>query len=73
MLHFNNAKYRMAYIDTPESKRNKKAKRDVARCKNFTLDTMVKIGKASSDHAKRLVKVGKQYQYDVIGMDHYDP
>jgi len=70
-LHFNNAKCRIAYIDTPESKRNKKAKRDTDRCKNFTLDTMVKIGKASADHAKTLVKVGKQYKYDVIGTDRY--
>lgn len=70
-LHFNNAKCRIAYIDTPESKRNKKAKRDAARCKNFTLDTMVKIGKTSSSHAKTLVKAGKQYQYDVIGTDRY--
>jgi len=44
-LHFTNDKCRILYIDTPESYRNKKAKRDVKQCKNFTLDTMVKIGK----------------------------
>ena len=44
-LHFANNKWRILYIDTPESKRNKKAKRDVKQCKNFTLDTMVKMGK----------------------------
>jgi micrococcal nuclease len=70
-LHFNNAKCRIAYIDTPESKRNKKAKRDAKQCENLTLDTMVKIGKASSAHANTLVQVGKLYKYDVIGTDRY--
>lgn len=70
-LHFTNDKCRILYIDTPESKRNNKAKRDVRQCKNFTLDTMVKMGKQSTAHAKTLVKVGKSYKYDVIGKDRY--
>lgn len=70
-LYFNNNKCRIAYIDTPESKPNKKAKRDTERCKNLTLDTMIKIGKDSAEHAKTLVKIGKQYKYDVIGTDRY--
>lgn len=65
-LHFTNDKCRILYIDTPESKRNKKAKRDVKQCRNFTLDTMVKIGKLSTAH-----KVGKSYKYDVKGKDRY--
>ena len=70
-LHFTNDKCRILYIDTPESSRNKKAKKDSKSCKNFTLDTMVKLGKQSTAHAKELVKVGKQYKYDVIGYDYY--
>jgi micrococcal nuclease len=70
-LHFTNDKCRILYIDTPESYRNKKAKRDTKQCKNFTLDTMVKMGKQSTDHAKELVTVGKHYKYDVIGHDYY--
>ncbi|MBL1243498.1 MAG: thermonuclease family protein [Sulfurimonas sp.] len=71
-LHFTNDKCRILYIDTPESYRNKKAKRDVKQCKNFTLDTMVKIAKQSTAHAKTLVKVGKSYKYDVTGKDRYN-
>ncbi len=68
-LHFTNDKCRLLYIDTPESYQNQKAKRDTHQCKNFTLDTMVKIGKQSTAHAKTLVTVGKSYKYDVIGHD----
>ena len=70
-LHFTNDKCRILYIDTPESKRNKKAKRDANKCKNLSLDTMVKIGKQSTAHAKTLVKVGKSYKYEVKGKDRY--
>ena len=71
-LHFTNDKCRILYIDTPESYRNKKAKRDVKQCRNFTLDTMVKMGKLSTAHAKTLVRVGKSYKYDVTGKDRYN-
>ena len=71
-LHFTNDKCRLLYIDTPESKRNKKAKRDAKECNNLTLDTIVKMGKQSTIHAKTLVKVGKSYKYDVIGKDRYN-
>jgi len=70
-LYFTNDKCRILYIDTPESYRNKKAKRDVKQCRNFTLDTMVRIGKQSTAHAKSLVKVGRRYKYDVKGQDRY--
>lgn len=71
-LHFTNDKCRILYIDTPESYRNKKAKRDAKQCKNLSLDTMVKIGKQSTEHAKTLLTVGKSYKYDVIGKDRYN-
>lgn len=70
-LHFTNDQCRLLYIDTPESKHNAKAKRDTATCKNLTLDTIVKMGKQSTAHAKTLVKVGKQYKYDIVGHDRY--
>ena len=70
-LHFTNDKCRILYIDTPESSRNNKAKKDAANCKALTLDTIVKMGKQSTAHAKTLVKVGKSYKYDVIGKDRY--
>ena len=70
-LNFTNDKCRILYIDTPESKRNKKAKRDANKCKKLSLDTMVKIGKISTAHAKSLVKVGKAYKYEVKGKDRY--
>ncbi|QSZ41366.1 hypothetical protein GJV85_04345 [Sulfurimonas aquatica] len=71
-LNFTNDKCRLLYIDTPESKRNKKAKLDTKQCKNFTLDTMVRIGKQSTEHAQTLVEVGKSYKYEVIGKDRYN-
>jgi endonuclease YncB( thermonuclease family) len=71
-LHFTNDKCRMLYIDTLESKRNVKAKRDTKRCENLSLDTMVQIGKQATTHAKTLVKVGKSYKYDVKGKDRYN-
>jgi len=70
-LHFTNDKCRILYIDTPESKRNKKAKRDSNKCRNLSLDTIVKIGKQSTVYAKTLVKVGKTYKYEVKGKDRY--
>jgi micrococcal nuclease len=70
-LYFTNDKCRILYIDTPESMRNKKAKKDAKRCKNITLDTMVKMGKEATNHAKTLLKIGKSYKYDVLGQDRY--
>lgn len=70
-LHFTNDKCRLLYIDTPESKHNTKAERDAKSCNAFTVDTIVKMGKQSTTHAKKLVTVGKQYKYDVIGHDRY--
>jgi endonuclease YncB( thermonuclease family) len=71
-LYFNNAKCRIAYIDTHESRKNLKAKRDVGRCSTLTVDTTIKMGKAATKHAKSLVKIGKSYQYDVVGTDRYE-
>ena len=70
-LHFTNDKCRILYIDTPESKRNNKAKRDAQRCKSITIDTIVTMGMLSTKHAKKLVKVGKSYKYEVKGKDRY--
>lgn len=71
-LHFTNDKCRILYIDTPESSHNNKAKKDAANCKALTLDTIVKMGKQSTAHAKTLVTVGKQYKYEVTGKDRYN-
>lgn len=64
-------KCRLAYIDTPESRRNRKAKKDVSRCNGVTLDTMVKAGKEATKHASTLLKRGKSYRYEVLGHDRY--
>lgn len=72
-VEFNRGKVkcRMAFIDTPESRRNRKAKKDVAQCDGLTLNTMVKAGKAATKHAGTLLKVGKKYQYEVTSTDRY--
>jgi len=64
-------KCRIAYIDTPESKRNKRAKKFARKCPNVTLGTIVKAGKLATKHAKQLVQVGKKYRFDVVDRDRY--
>ena len=64
-------KCRIAYIDTPESKRNKRAKKFARKCPNVTLGTIVKAGKLATKHAKQLVKIGKKYKFDVVDKDRY--
>ena len=67
----NKIKCRIAYIDTPESKRNNRAKRFARKCPNITLGTIVKAGKLATEHSKQLVKIGNKYKFDVIDKDRY--
>ena len=64
-------KCRIAYIDTPESHRNSRAKRKAGVCAGVTLDRMVAAGKEAARHAGSLVSVGKSYRFDVRGHDRY--
>ncbi len=64
-------KCRIAYIDTPESHFNERAKRESRRCAGIVPQRMVEAGKAATRHAKSLVSVGKSYRFEVKGRDRY--
>lgn len=64
-------KCRIEYIDTPESRDNKKNKRDISECRGTTTKDMTSAGKSATRAAKRLLVLKKQYSYSVKGKDRY--
>jgi len=64
-------KCRIEYIDTPESKNNKKNKHDISNCRGITAKAMTSAGKSATRAAKRLLILKKQYYYNVSGKDRY--
>ena len=64
-------KCRIEYIDTPESKNNSKLKRDIKYCKDVSDKDMISAGKSATRAAKRLLKLGDEYFYQVHGKDRY--
>ena len=63
---------RLIGVDTPESKKNKKAKRDVIRSKK-DIDTITELGKESARHTRKLLKNKKEVyiETDVQEKDRY--
>lgn len=70
-IYFNDVKCRLAYIDTPESKKNKKAIKDSQECTGITPLSMVDAGIAAANFTKSSLQQGKSYQYQVIDTDRY--
>ena len=72
MYHGQLESIRLIGIDTPESKRNKKAKKDAERT-GQDLDTIITMGKQATEYVKELVKVGDMVslEFDVKQRDHY--
>jgi len=64
-------KCRIEYIDTPESRNNKKNKRDINDCRGITAKGMTSAGKSATRAAKRILTLKKQYFYIVHGKDRY--
>ena len=64
-------KCRIEYIDTPESKNNKKNKHDLSNCRGVTAKDMTSAGKSATRAVKRLLTLKKQYSYNVSGKDRY--
>ncbi len=60
---------RLAYIDTPESKRNNKAKKDIANCGSVNLDDVVNAGKQSSYYLAKYLKTKQTYHYTIVDKD----
>ncbi len=71
-VKFNDTTCRFAYIDTPESKRNDRAKSKVEDCTGLTLETMVDAGKQSASYLNSILELGRTYKYDVISTDKDD-
>jgi endonuclease YncB( thermonuclease family) len=71
LVFTNGDKCRLAYIDAPESKRNKKITRDVANCKNVLIEDIVWSGRFSKKYLKSIMKKGELYQYDIVAVDRY--
>ncbi len=64
-------KCRIEYIDTPESKNNSKLKRDIKYCRDVSTKDMISAGKSATRDAKRLLRLGDEYSYQVHGKDRY--
>jgi micrococcal nuclease len=63
---------RLIGVDTPESRRNKKAKKDAKRS-DQDLDTIIALGKKATEYVKRLVRPGNfvRLEFDVQQTDPY--
>lgn len=70
-VYFGEVHCRLAYIDTPESKNNDKARRDAGQCTGMTPDRIVGAGKAASDFTRSQLQLGKSYKFEVVDTDRY--
>lgn len=72
-VHFNHSTTicRLAYIDTPESKNNDKAKRDASECIGITPSYIVEAGIQSSSFLNSIMTIGDTYAYNIVDTDHY--
>lgn len=70
-VEFGNTVCRLAYIDTPESHPNEKAKRDISVCSEIAMGRVVEAGKLAAKFTSSQLSRGKSYKYDVVDVDHY--
>lgn len=68
-VYFNSVKCRLAYIDTPESKKNSRLKRILNNCNGVTQSFMLDAGRESSKFLSKHMEVGKKYKYNILGKD----
>jgi len=61
---------RLAYIDTPESRFNKKLQRDISRS-TLSAEEVIKAGRISKNYLKSIMKKGESYAFDVLTVDKY--
>lgn len=64
-------KCRIAYIDTPESRSNAKAMKDIATCPTMTAKEMVRLGKEASAFTQSILTIGERYAITITGSDHH--
>lgn len=63
-------KCRLLYIDTPESKNNKKARRDAKKC-NVDVHSIKRAGQDSTYFVRELVRKGENYTIQTDSKDRY--
>lgn len=70
-VQFQDVRCRLAWIDTPESKPNKKAKKDsqTSRIEGVTVSEIVKAGRISSSYLKSIMQKGHSYRFSVISKE----
>lgn len=68
---FHKTTCRLLYIDTPESRKNKKATRDVANCNNVGINDIVEAGRYAKRYLKSIMRRGSFYEVKVKGTDRY--
>ncbi len=66
----NRVTLRLIGIDTPESKRNKKFKREVLKC-GVSDEVMLEMGKKATNFAKRYFSAGEKIKYKSYGKGKY--
>jgi len=62
---------RVAYIDTPEKRKNRKYKRDISRCAYLAREEMVKAGKLATEYAKKQLPRGSKIKFFTVDKDRY--
>lgn len=63
---------RLAYIDTPESKPNAKAKRDMQKGRGgVTVNEIVSAGRLSTRYVKSILRKGTPYRVNIKGNDRF--
>ncbi len=70
-VRFSQTTCRLAYIDTPESKSNNKAKKDIRKDPRVSINDVVKAGRISKNYLKSIMRKGKVYSFDVTTIDRY--
>jgi len=69
-VDFGNTICRFANIDTPESKPNPRLNMFLEKsCRGVTARFILKAGEESAEKLNELLKVGRQYKYEIIGND----
>ena len=64
-------KCRVAYVDTPEKRKNKKYERDVGNCGYLAREEMAKAGRLATEYAKKKLPVGKKVSFEILDKDRY--
>lgn len=68
-VHFGNTICRLAYIDTPESRKNNRLENKLEKCNGVTVESMISAGKESKKYIEESLTIGKSYKYNITSVD----